>query len=219
MKKFQHIAVAITLLGTGELFACTGIFLKTNNNTFVYARTMEFGQDMQSKIMFIPRNYSFTAMAPNQQLEGLTWQAKYAAVGANALGLSEFLDGVNEKGLAGGLFYFPGFAEYQEVTPEHYKQSLPMWQLLTWILTNFETVEEVQEALPTIYVSSAEFPAFKQTVPAHLIVHDTTGKSLVIEYLEGKLHTFENPFGIITNAPNFDWHMTNLRNYINLNAN
>ncbi|MFZ0725270.1 MAG: linear amide C-N hydrolase [Desulfobacterales bacterium] len=26
------------------------------------------------------------------------------------------------------------------------------------------------------------------------------------------------PLGVITNSPSFDWHMTNLRNYINLSA-
>lgn len=29
---------------------------------------------------------------------------------------------------------------------------------------------------------------------------------------------FENPLGVITNAPEFSWYMTNLRNYVNLSA-
>ena len=27
---------------------------------------------------------------------------------------------------------------------------------------------------------------------------------------------FDAPLGVITNAPSYDWHETNLRNYINL---
>jgi choloylglycine hydrolase len=46
-------------------------------------------------------------------------------------------------------------------------------------------------------------------------VHDATGKSIVIEYVGGKLHVHDDPLGVITNSPTFDWHMTNLRNYIN----
>src|SRR5581483_5533427 len=39
---------------------------------------------------------------------------------------------------------------------------------------------------------------------------------LVIEYLDGQLHLYDNPVGVLTNSPQFEWHLTNLRNYINL---
>jgi choloylglycine hydrolase len=48
--------------------------------------------------------------------------------------------------------------------------------------------------------------------PVHAIVQDASGKSLVIEYVGGKLNLYDNPLGVITNSPGFDWHMTNLRN-------
>ena len=54
--------------------------------------------------------------------------------------------------------------------------------------------------------------------PVHAIVHDQTGHSLVIEYVNGDLKLFDNPIGVFTNAPTFDWHITNLRNYVNLSA-
>jgi len=50
---------------------------------------------------------------------------------------------------------------------------------------------------------------------AHYIVHDASGKSIVIEYVGGKLNVHDNPLGVLTNSPAFDWHMTNLRNYVN----
>jgi hypothetical protein len=40
----------------------------------------------------------------------------------------------------------------------------------------------------------------------------------VIEPLNKGLKIYDNPLGVVTNAPTFDWHMTNLRNYINLSA-
>jgi len=46
-------------------------------------------------------------------------------------------------------------------------------------------------------------------------VHDASGKSIVIEYVNGKLNIHDNPLGVMTNSPTFDWHMTNLRNYVN----
>src|SRR3984893_7212460 len=50
---------------------------------------------------------------------------------------------------------------------------------------------------------------------ANYIVHDASGKSIVIEYVGGKLNVYDNPLGVFTNSPAFDWHMTNLRNYVN----
>jgi penicillin V acylase-like amidase (Ntn superfamily) len=42
------------------------------------------------------------------------------------------------------------------------------------------------------------------------------GKAIVIAYAEGRLAVFDAPLGVITNAPTYDWHETNLRNYVNL---
>jgi len=49
-------------------------------------------------------------------------------------------------------------------------------------------------------------------------VHDRNGKSVVIEPLDKSLKLYDDPLGVITNSPTFDWHMTNLRNYVNLSA-
>ncbi len=38
----------------------------------------------------------------------------------------------------------------------------------------------------------------------------------MIEFTKGEVVIHENVLGVITNSPNFDWHITNLRNYINL---
>ena len=46
-------------------------------------------------------------------------------------------------------------------------------------------------------------------------MHGASGKSIVVEYVGGKLNVHDNPLGVITNSPTFDWHMTNLRNYLN----
>jgi len=51
--------------------------------------------------------------------------------------------------------------------------------------------------------------------PVHYAIHDASGKSIVIEYVEGKLHVYDDPLGVLTNSPAFDWQTTNLRNYVN----
>jgi len=193
---------------------CTGIKLVAQNNAVTYARTLEFGQNLDSKIIMIPRNYVLTSLAPSGQ--GLQWKTKYAAVGANACGVLTILDGVNEQGLGGGLFYFPDYAYYQTVTKEEEANSIAPWDLMTWVLTTCDSVAQVKELLPTIKVSNTFFDPWKIVPPVHAIVHDAQGFSLVIEYIDGKLIMHDNPIGTCTNAPSFDWHMTNLKNYINL---
>jgi len=90
---------------------CTGIRLNAQDGTVVHARTLEFGVDLQSTVIVSPRGYRRTGTTPDGQ-PGQTWQARYASLGADGLGLRLIVDGLNEKGLAIGLFYFPGSAGY-----------------------------------------------------------------------------------------------------------
>ena len=197
---------------------CTGIRLIAQDGAVAYARTLEFGQDIASNIIVIPRNYHFIGTPPSGTSEGLPWKANYAVVGVNALQINHLVDGVNEKGLAGGLFYFPDYAHYQDVAQGDYAKSIAPWELMTWILTNFSTVNEVRKALPTIKVANTIFAPWNIVLPIHAIVHDAQGTSVVIEYVNGKLFLYDAPLGVFTNSPSFDWHMTNLKNYVSLSC-
>jgi choloylglycine hydrolase len=53
---------------------------------------------------------------------------------------------------------------------------------------------------------------------AHFFLQYKTGKSLVVEPVDGTLKVHDAPLGVMTNAPTYDWHMTNLANYINLSV-
>ncbi len=195
---------------------CTGIRLKSENNSFVYGRTLEFGTEVASNIIMIPRSYSLQSSADVPH--ALSWKSKYAAVGANMLNIAHVVDGINEKGLAGGLFYFPGYAEYQKVDANNQLPVIAPWELLTLCLTTCATVAEVKELLPTIIVAPIIFKKWNSVPPIHAIVHDAQGNSLVIEYVKGVLKMHHNSLGVITNSPSFDWHMTNLNNYTTINA-
>jgi choloylglycine hydrolase len=50
------------------------------------------------------------------------------------------------------------------------------------------------------------------------MITDPSGASIVVEFTGGQLKIHDNDLGVITNAPNYDWHLINLRNYINLSA-
>ena len=193
--------------------ACTGILLTAADGTVVQARTMEFGVDMGSNVIVVPRGYEQTGTAPDGK-PGLKWSSKYACVGANGVGLPIIIDGLNEKGLSAGLFYFPGTAGYMTYSATDVDKTLSPWELGSWILANFATVDEVKSAIGTVVVPDVVLAKWGFCPGVHYVVIDATGAAIVIEYVGGQLHLHDNPLGVLTNNPAFDWHMTNLRNYI-----
>jgi choloylglycine hydrolase len=194
--------------------ACTGIRLTAQDGTVVHARTLEFGIDIHSDVLVVPRGYARTGTTPDGK-EGLAWKTKYASVGLNGVGLPFLFDGLNEKGLAAGSFYFPTSAGYMPYKATDAGKTMAIWEVGSWMLENFASVEEVKANVGKIVVPAVLFAGWGFAPEAHLVVHDASGKSIVIEYVGGKLNVYDNPLGVITNSPAFDWQMTNLRNYVN----
>jgi len=207
-------AGAIYLLLGSTTHACTGIRLIAEDGTVVHARTMEFAIDIHSDVIMIPRGYARTGTTPDGK-EGLKWKAKYISIGANGVGLPVLFDGLNEKGLAAGTFYFPTSAGYMPYSAADAGKTIAQWEVGSWILENFANIEEVKANIGRVIVPAVVFSGWGFAPEAHYMVHDASGKSIVIEYVAGKLHVHDNPLGVLTNSPAFDWHMTNLRNYVN----
>jgi choloylglycine hydrolase len=194
--------------------ACTGITLIAADGTVVHARTLEFAIDLDSNVIMVPRGFARVGSTPDGK-PGLKWKSKYASVGANGVGLPLVFDGLNEKGLSVGLFYFPTSAQYMPYSPSDASKTIAAWELGSWILENQASVDEVKANIGKIVVPAVVFKAWGFSPGVHYIVTDASGKSIVIEYVGGKLNVYDNPLGVITNSPGFDWQMTNLRNYVN----
>ena len=215
--RFAHKLAA--MISAGALFlasaadACTGIRLIAADGTVVHARTLEFAVDLHSDVIVSPRGFPRVGLTPDGK-DGLTWKAKYASVGANGVGLPVIIDGLNEAGLAAGLFYFPTTAGYMAYEPAEAGKTIAPWQLTSWVLDNFASIDEVKAKIGSIVVAPTVLKRWGFTPPVHMVVHDASGKSIVVEYVGGKLNVYDNPLGIITNSPGFDWQMTNL-NYVN----
>ncbi|MNT24546.1 Penicillin acylase precursor [compost metagenome] len=54
--------------------------------------------------------------------------------------------------------------------------------------------------------------------PLHWIAVDKLRNCITIEITKDGIEIFNNPLKILANSPNFQWHMTNLRNYMNLST-
>jgi len=197
--------------------ACTGITLKAEDGSVIQARTMEWGAfDLRSEVMVTPRGLNLQSITPDGK-PGLKWKSKYGVVGLNALQKPIYTDGFNEKGLSVSVLYLPGYAEYQAYDPKQAGESLDPVDLSMWLLTNFMTVDEVRKGLPKVRVVPVPVKELGGTpAPLHFLVSDATGKTVVIEYTKGERHIYDNPVGVLTNAPEFPWHLTNLSNYLGL---
>jgi choloylglycine hydrolase len=197
--------------------ACTGIRLRAKDGTVVQARTLEWGAfDLESRVIIVSRGQPFVGSTADGK-PGTRWEAKYGFAGLDALDKPFAVDGVNERGLYIGAFYFPGFAEYEPYDPKAAGKSIGPLEFVNWVLSQIATVEELSKRIHDIKVVPVVEKAIGIAPPLHFIVTDTTGNTVVLEHVnKGELKIHHNPLGVITNAPHFEWHLLNLRNYVNL---
>lgn len=220
IRKIQVLMAAVlylVFLADGSSHACTYFYLKAKDGSVISGRTDEFYDETGSKIDLVPRGMAFKSTAPEGG-KALSWKTRYGFVGISAFGMDVFMEGMNEKGLAaGGLYFedveFPAAKKGDEV--------VNVVDVIGWVLGNFQTAAEVEEALKKVKVwSNADNPLKMPVLPFHFYVTDAAGGSIVVECIEGNLKIWDNRAnGVMTNEPNLGWHLTNLRFYSNMNPN
>jgi len=219
MNKFSvALLVALQLVGR-EALACTGISLRAKDGSVVAARTVEWSlSDAEHyRIAIFPNGKQFIGLTP-EGANGKAWIGRFGFVSMTAYGQDYGPDGLNEKGLYVGMYYLPGYASYAQHDPMLTKQALSVGDFMQWMLSSFQTVEEVLQHLPDVRIVNVEDKRFGgAALPFHWKIADPSGRSIVLEIVEGgKLKVYDAVLGVITNAPTYDWHLTNLRNYLNL---
>lgn len=189
---------------------CTSLTITNQSNHHFLGRTMDFGFQLEGRPVVIPRNYTW-----NLTLDG-EHRTKYGFVGTGRnLGEYFLADGVNEKGLAVAELYFLNEAHYHSQEKEE-KVNLAPHELIMWLLSQIESITELRERIDEINLVDAEVPLFGFLPPLHFIVTDKTGETVVLESDSGELEIKENPVGVMTNSPDFGWHLKNLNNYLGI---
>ena len=209
------LAVALFAL-PARMEACTGIALSSANGARVLARTVEWAASpMQCGYAVVPRGYSQISFTPSGK-DGLKFKAKYGYVGIYTDYQDFVVEGVNESGLSAGLFFFPAFGEYAPYVAKRKSLSLCDLQVVSWVLSQFSSIDEIKKAIEKNEVDIISIDSRIGTV--HWRFAEPGGRVVVLEITEGKAKFYENPLGVLTNSPNFPWHLTNLANYINLRS-
>lgn len=206
------VAIAASLINAFPTKACTGITLKSKGGTTIVARSIEWGgTNLNSQYVIVPRGYTEQSYIPGG-IGGMTFTARYGYVGL-AVEQKDFVaEGLNEAGLSAGLFYFPNYGKYEEYDAAKKDKSIADLQLVSWILGECKTVEEVKEAVKKVCIINID----PRASTVHWRFADTSGRQIVLEIIDGVPHFYENTLGVLTNSPGFEWQMTNLNNYVNL---
>jgi choloylglycine hydrolase len=217
LQRIVAALLVVVMSGAQIASACTAFQLKSGDGAHIYFRSMEFGFPFNSKVLIVPRGTDYVGTAPGGTT-GLKWQTKHGVVGLNAnIAPNIVADGLNEKGLALGMLYLPGYAQYLPADNAKTAQTIGSWEVGIYVLSTCANVAEAVDALTkSAYVAQQDFPPFKQALPLHYWIGDSTGKVVIVEYVGGKLRIHENPLGSLTNSPPFDWQQINLGNFVNL---
>ena len=114
--------------------------------------------------------------------------------------------------------FLPGFTEYQTVTKDD-RNYVSVLTFGSWALGNHATVAELRAALPGIKVwADSSLPSGPTPPTIHMVFTDRSGDGMIVEYVGGELHIYDNAAHVLTNAPTYDWHLLNVRNYLNLST-
>ncbi|MEW5425252.1 linear amide C-N hydrolase [Amorphus sp. 3PC139-8] len=205
---------------------CTSLLYSDQAGQFYFGRTLELTVDLPYQLVFFPKGQTFSSEMTGHPAASFTSEHAFLAVAMpgrvpsadKPIGLVDLkvLEGLNTEGLTFSVLSYPSAGGTQQPV-EMTRAVLSASDLGSWVLGSFVRVSEVKAAL-------AEQPVMLEALsilggvesPFHYVVHDAEGASVVIEFHRGEMTVYDNPVGVMTNGPQFDWHLTNLDNYTHL---
>ncbi|AND79165.1 choloylglycine hydrolase [Streptococcus pantholopis] len=183
---------------------CTAITLSTKDHYF--GRNFDYDISYNEVVRITPRNYPFVFRKAD------SIDRHYAIIGitANVKEYPLYYDAMNEKGLAMAGLNFPDNADYKPFADE--KDNITPFEFIPWILSQCSTVAEAKEFLARINLVNINFSPELPLSPLHWLLADKD-EAIVIESVKEGLKLYDNPAGVLTNNPPFDYQLFNLNNY------
>ena len=211
-------AIAITAASMSNAIACTSMMITDLKGNAYHGRTFEFAAIFPAALTYSPAGREIISVTPDGK-QAITFKTKYNMItldtavvpGAKQEAVGE---GMNDQGLS-----FSATAFNNASSPPIGKDPskiLSVADLGAWVLGNFKTAAEVKAALAK---NDIEFwlPPFKlfanQPLPLHYSIFDKSGGAVVVEFANNKMSVYDNPVNVLTNGPEFTWHLENLNNY------
>ncbi|MBQ7956078.1 MAG: choloylglycine hydrolase [Lachnospiraceae bacterium] len=188
---------------------CTAITYRTQNHYF--GRNLDLEYSYNETVTITPRNYPFSFRTTHKL------SSHYAIIGMAYVvdDYPLYYDATNEKGLSMAGLNFPGNAFYPAY--QEGKDNISPFELIPWILGQCATIPQVKEILGRLNIININFSEKLPLSPLHWMISDRES-SLVIESVREGLRIHDNPVGVLTNNPPFDYQMFQLNNYMSLST-
>lgn len=186
---------------------CTAITFATKDHYF--GRNLDFEYSYQESVTVTPRNYPFSF----RQVPSMA--SHFAMIGMATVdnGYPLYYDATNECGVSMAGLYFPGNAVYLPEADS--MDNITPFEFIPWILGQCANIEQVQQKLKRLNLVDIPYSSKYPLSPLHWIIADRDS-SIVVEPTDQGIRVYDNPIGVLTNNPPFDYHMLNLTNYLNL---
>lgn len=212
------LIIAALLLQVPAAQACTTILVTDTSGRAYHGRTLEFSVLLPMDMTYFPAGTKVISSTPAGN-RGLTFDTKYSILGMSYPVLPSakqvtFVEGINDQGVSFSANWLTGTDS--PAVGQDGARILAASDFGAWVLGNFKSVEEVKEAMGNgqseIWVPVSPLDP-KAPLPLHYAINDKTGNSIVVEFTDGKANVYDNPVGVLTNGPDFPWHLKNLQNY------
>lgn len=186
---------------------CTAATYLTKD--FYFGRNLDLEYSYQETVTVTPRAYPFRFRC------GKVLENHYAIIGMATVveNYPLYYEATNEKGLSLAGLNFPKNAVFYPFDPE--MDNISPFELIPWLLGQCENVTQAEVLLKKLNLWNEPFSKAFPLSPLHWILADRN-RCLVLEPMAEGLKIHENPVGILTNNPPFDFHMYNLACYQNL---
>jgi len=224
MRLITKIVLTLVTMST-IASACGNIFI--NKGGFhVEARSMEFGYNMASSnvIRFIGQKQTSNILLnldkiPTQKI--LSWEYKNGFVGrADTWRPGMLMDGMNTKGVSVSFLYAPGITTYPEYNNSDKRKVINAFDIPTYILSTASSTDDAVRKLKNLQILNAVAEVlpgqYFKNIPMHLSIRDKSGKSAVVEWIDGKTVINISAKNVMTNSPSYPQQLKNAAKYSSL---
>lgn len=188
---------------------CTGLSLKNGKHHY-FGRNLDLELDYPVDIVITPRNKKLV-MRHADSLD-----THYAIYGVALIqdDYPLYFDACNEKGLGMAGLAFWVNCDYKPF--EEGKLNLASFEILQYVLGKCENVAEAKEILRNVNITNDAFAKNMAPTPLHWMISDHTSSIVVEQTKAHGLMIYDNPYDVLTNEPEFPFHINNLSFYSNI---
>ena len=188
---------------------CTAITLHSGDNYF--GRNLDFEYAYCESVTVTPRNFSFAFRRMGEM------PTHYAIIGMAYVrdGYPLYYDATNEKGLSMAGLNFPGNAVYRPEAPD--MDNIAPFEFIPWVLGQCATMKDVRGLLSRMNMAEIHFSPELPLSPLHWMIADRKA-AITVEAVADGLRIYDNPIGVLTNNPPFEYQLFNLNNYMGVGS-